>query len=383
MRGRNAAARFTGDDRRNLRERLRNGESFGSAAKAIGCSTKSVQRLLNHNGGLWDRSKPRSPLRLSEREREEISRGLLVGLSLRAIAKGLGRSASTVSRDVKLGGGRENYRAVTTDERARKRRKRPKEIKLLTNKRLREEVENRLSKRWSPEQICHSLRKDFPEDPGMQISHETIYAALFVQARGALRKELAICLRTRRTRRRAHNRSNASGRIRDMVNIRERPAEAADRAIPGHWEGDLIMGRLGQSAMATLVERKSRFVMLIRLAGDKTAPAVAAALAKKIKSLPKNLMRSITWDQGKEMAGHAKFTLTHKIPIFFCDPRSPWQRGSNENTNGLLRQYFPRSLDFSALTEKQLDVVAEELNERPRETLDWRTPAEVLDEALR
>jgi IS30 family transposase len=326
----------------------------------------------------------RSPLRLSLREREEISRGLAGGESLRVIARRLGRSSSTVSREVALNGGRSRYRACSADKAAVRRMRRPKVSKLAACARLRAAVEAKLELRWSPTQISGWLVESFPDDPEMRVSHETIYLSLFVQSRGALRKELTRYLRSGHSTRRpkGHTVMNGQGQLRGTLNISERPAEANDRAVPGHWEGDLLMGK-GMRAIATLVERKTRFVMLIALPNGHAADVVADALAEKIVELPEQLRRSLTWDQGKEMAAHAKFTVKTGVPVYFCDPRSPWQRGSNENTNGLLRQYFPKRTEISHYTQAELDAVAAELNGRPRQTLGFKTPSHALDEALR
>jgi transposase, IS30 family len=326
----------------------------------------------------------RSPLRLSMAEREEISRGLVGGESLRAIARRLGRSASTVSREVSANGGPKRYRACSADRAAVRRMGRPKCSKLVACPRLRVVVEEKLELRWSPQQISGWLEGEFPDDPEMRVSHETIYLSLFVQSRGALRKELTRYLRSGHTTRRprGHTVMNGQGQLRGALNIRERPAEADDRAVPGHWEGDLLMGKR-MHAMATLVERKTRFVMLIALPNGHVADVVADALAAKIVELPEQLRRSLTWDQGKEMAAHARFSVKTGVPVYFCDPRSPWQRGSNENTNGLLRQYFPKRTEIAHYTQADLDDVAAELNGRPRQTLGWKTPSQALDEALR
>jgi len=326
----------------------------------------------------------RSPLRLSLAEREEVSRGLAGGESLRAIARRLGRSPSTISREVVTNGGRRRYRACRADKAALRRARRPKPSKLASCARLRSAVEAKLELRWSPAQISGWLVKAFPDDPEMRVSHETIYVSLFVQARGALRKELTRYLRSGHTTRRpkGHSVMNGQGQLRGTLNIRERPAEAEDRAVPGHWEGDLLMGK-GMRAIATLVERKTRFVMLIALPAGHAADVVADALAAKIVELPDQLRRSLTWDQGKEMASHARFTDETGVPVYFCDPRSPWQRGSNENTNGLLRQYFPKRTEIAHYTQAELDDVAAQLNGRPRQTLGFKTPSQALDEALR
>ena len=326
----------------------------------------------------------RSPLRLSLVEREEISRGLAGGESLRAIARRLGRAPSTVCREVAGHGGRRRYRACDADRAALKAMRRPKRMKLGQCERLRAVVEAKLELCWSPEQISGWLGTEFPHDPEMRVSHETIYLSLFVQAKGSLRKELTQYLRTRRGGRRpvGHSVMNGQGQLHGIVNISERPAEADDRAVPGHWEGDLIFGKR-MSAVATLVERKSRFVMLIALPEGHRAELVADALSAKIAELPDQLKRSLTWDQGKEMAQHARFTVATGVPVYFCDPRSPWQRGTNENTNGLLRQYFPKRTEIAHFTQADLDDVAAELNDRPRQTLGWKSPSQALDEVLR
>ena len=326
----------------------------------------------------------RSALRLSLAEREEISRGLAGGESLRAIARRLGRASSTVTREVAANGGRRRYRACAADKAAVRRMSRPKVSRLASCSRLRAIVEDKLELRWSPTQISGWLVDTFPDDPEMRVSHETIYLSLFVQSRGALRKELTRYLRSGHSTRRpkGHTVMNGQGQLRGTLNISERPAEANDRAVPGHWEGDLLMGK-GMRAIATLLERKTRFVMLIALPNGHAADVVADALAEKIVELPEQLRRSLTWDQGKEMAAHARFTVKTGLPVYFCDPRSPWQRGSNENTNGLLRQYFPKRTEISHYTQAELDAVAAELNGRPRQTLGFKTPSHALDEALR
>jgi IS30 family transposase len=326
----------------------------------------------------------RSPLRLSLSEREEISRGLAGGESLRSIAVRLGRSPSTISREVAANGGRRRYRACRADKAAVRRMRRPKPAKLAVCPRLRAVVESKLLEYWSPQQISGWLVHEFPDDAEMRVSHETIYLSLFVQSRGALRKELTRYLRSGHSTRRpkGHSVMNGQGQLRGALNIRERPAEANDRAVPGHWEGDLLMGQ-EMKAIATLVERKTRFVMLIALPEGHRADVVADALAHKIIELPDQLRRSLTWDQGKEMASHACFTNETGVPVYFCDPRSPWQRGTNENTNGLLRQYFPKRAPIAHHTQAALDAVAAQLNGRPRQTLGWKTPSQALDEVLR
>jgi IS30 family transposase len=326
----------------------------------------------------------RSPLRFSLVEREEISRGLAGVESFRSIAARLVRAPSSVSREVARNGGRRRDRACRADRDALQRARRPKPAMLAGCPRLRQVVEAKLELRWSPQEISGWLVRTFPDDPELRVSHETIYLSLFVQSRGALRKELTRYLRrghaTRRPR--GHTVMHGQGQIRQMLNIRERPADVEDRAVPGHWEGDLLCGSAG-TAIATLVERKTRFVMLIALPKNHQADVVADALTEKITTLPVALRRSLTWDQGKEMAEHARFSIDSGVTVYFCDPRSPWQRGSNENTNGLLRQYFPKRTSLAPFNQTDLDHVADELNGRPRQTLGWMTPSEALDDALR
>ena len=375
-------ARMTYADRVLVLELLSGGASAEEAGRAVGCSGRSVRRLLVALGGLKTRTRPRSSLRLSLEDREEIRVGLQARDSFAQIARSIGRSASTVSREVNNNGGRKGYRAVRADGAAYRRALRPKPAKLATIPALRARVEELLQERWSPQQISARLKVEFADDPQMQVSHETIYQSLFVQARGALRKDLAKCLRTGRTRRRAQGRADGRGKIANMVLISERPAEVEDRAVPGHWEGDLILGAGNRSAIVTLVERQTRYVLLARIGTDKTSPAVCEAIADKIHSLPEHLARSLTWDQGREMAGHVKFTVRTGLPVYFCDPHSPWQRGSNENTNGLLRQYFPKGTNLAIHDQAELDRVAVQLNGRPRQTLNWATPAEKLNELI-
>jgi IS30 family transposase len=326
----------------------------------------------------------RAPSRLSLGEREEISRGLANSESLRAIGRRLDRAPSTISREVAANGGCRRYRAVRADRAAWDRARRPKPLKLAMCPRLRAVVEAKLERRWSPEQIAGWLPLAFPNDPEMRVSHETIYLSLYVQTRGALRKELTRYLRrghaTRRPR--GHSVMNGQGQLRGTLHISQRPPDADDRAVPGHWEGDLLCGKR-MTAIATLVERHSRFVMLVQLPDGHRADVVADALAARITALPEQLQRSLTWDQGKEMAAHARFSVQTGVPVYFCDPRSPWQRGSNENTNGLLRQYFPKRSDLALFTQADLDTVAAELNDRPRQTLGWRSPSQTLDAAMR
>lgn len=353
-------------------------------ARELQRSAGFVSRVLRAAGGLtryvaWDPS----PARLSADERERIAVGLCAGRSLRSIAVEIGRATSTVSREVKANGGREAYAGWRAHRRAAELAARPKVAKLAAHQALRAQVEHWLEHElWSPVQISVQLRLEFPNDPMMRVCAETIYQSLYVQGRGALRKELHACLRTGRAIRRNRSRLERRGRIVDMVNISERPAEVEDRAVPGHWEGDLIIGKNGRSAVGTLVERSTRYVMLLHLPGDHTAQTVRTAMSAKIKTLPEHLARSITWDQGSEMAEHAKFSIDTGIDIYFCDPHSPWQRGSNENTNGLLRQFLPKGTDLSAFSQKDLDRIAKLMNDRPRKTLGWKTPAQAFAEEL-
>ena len=316
-------------------------------------------------------------------EREVISRELSRNQSARFIGALLGRHHSAVSREIDRNGGRDEYRAVDAQRRCEEHRARPKERRLEASTALHDAVNDGLRQKWSPRQISRRLREDYPDDESMRVSHETVYECLYLQARGELRTQLKLALRKGRTRR--VNRSRpavARGTIPDMVNISERPVEAEDRAVPGFWEGDLIIGKGGRSQIATLVERRTRFVMLVRIPYDRTAERVALLLAAKMATLPEFLRNSVTWDQGKEMARHADFTIRTGIPVYFCDPHSPWQRGSNENTNGLLRQYFPKGTDLSLHSQAELDRVAAELNGRPRETLKWRKPVEELTDLI-
>jgi IS30 family transposase len=358
------------------------GEDVHAVAASCGLWHLSVHRIVRGTGGLKPRVKPRPKRQLSLEEREEISRGVEAGFSARGMAKALGREPSTVSREIRRNGGRCRYRARRSDQNAFRRARRPKPRKLDTNPRLRAEVEQMLEDCLSPEQISAGLRRNHPDEPEMQISHEAIYRALFVQGRGKLRKELARHLRTGRTRRHPRNRAEPADRFGPMVPIRERPPEASDRAVPGSWEGDLVVGAYN-SAIATLVERKSRFVLLVPLPEGRNAMSVRLALTEKILTLPEHLRRALTWDRGVEMAQHAEFTIATNVQVYFCDPHSPWQRGTNENTNGLLRQYFPKGTNFRRVTPERLDEVAAQLNDRPRQTLGWKTPSEVLAQALR
>ena len=378
------ARRFTEAEKADIWDSIERGEPMRVIARRLGRAHGSIRTFLVDNAGRRPRPPGSSDLRLTLAEREEISRGLAAGLSLRAIAAGMGRAPSTVSREVGAAGGRQHYRALQAERSARLRARRPKKAKLARCRRLRVAVEAKLEDLWSPQQISRWLAREYPDDPEMQVSHETIYMSLFVQGRGALRQELHECLRTGRAMRRAKARTKSGhghGQIIGKVMISERPAEVADRAVPGHWEGDLIYGRR-LTAVGTLVERSTRYVMLFALPNGHTAEEVRKAMARKIRQLPVELRRSLTWDQGHEMAEHARFTVDTGVQVYFCDPKSPWQRGTNENTNRLLRQYLPRTLDLMTVTQAELNAVARSLNGRPRQTLDWRSPSEALAEAV-
>jgi IS30 family transposase len=356
-------------------------------AGAVGASEGAVGRLITARGGVMPVAYAvppwrRSPRRLGWSDREEISRGLRAGESIRQIAGRLRRAPSTVSREVRRNGGPVEYRAHRAQAATRERERRPRPTRLARSPRLRDEVERLLRLRWSPAQIANHLRLAHPADKEMRVSHETIYRAVYIQGRGELRRELAACLRTGRARRRAMASPEDRGRMAGMVLISERPAEIADRAVPGHWEGDLLIGRAQRSAVATLVERRTRYVLLAALPGGRSAPEVRDALVGKILTLPEHLRRSLTWDRGHEMAEHLQFTVETGVAVYFCDPSSPWQRGTNENTNGLLRQYLPRTLDFHEVDQERLDAIAAELNGRPRQTLGWRSPSEAFAEAV-
>ena len=377
-------ARFTEADRATIWEMREAGVPVKRIAKHLGRQNSSLRKFIADAGGRQPHERGRAELRLSLEEREEISRGLAAGLSIRVISTGLGRAPSTVCRDVNANGGRQHYRARLADRGAQRRALRPRRAKLSRCRRLRSTVVDKLEARWSPEQISAWLALSYPNDPEMRVSHETIYQSLFVQGRGALRKELHTCLRSGRAMRRAKAYTKGGvgqGQLRNMVMISERPAEVADRAVPGHWEGDLIFGKK-MTAIGTLVERHSRYVILLKLPHGNTAESVRTALAKRIVTLPVQLRRSITWDQGKEMAEHVQFTIDTGVQIYFCDPKSPWQRGSNENTNGLLRQYLPKSTDLSQCTQRELDAIARSLNNRPRQTLGWMTPSQAFAKAV-
>jgi transposase, IS30 family len=355
------------------------GCSHAEIMEATRVSAGSVVNVLADAGGALRRVERVSiDGRLSLEDRTEIFGGLAANESGAAIARRLGRHPSTITREIAANGGRGRYRVMTAHRRALRLARRPQPAKLETSHRLAAFVVDKLRLLWSPEQIVRRLIDEFPDDLEMRVSHETIYQTLYVQGRGQLRKELASCLRTGRAVRRHRDRREGGGKIPGMVNISERPAEIEDRAVPGHWEGDLIIGAGGRSAIGTLVERSTRFVMLLHLPDGHGADQVNAAMADKIAELPAALMRSITWDQGSELARHRHFTIATGVPVYFCDPHAPWQRGSNENTNGLLRQYFPKSTDLAVHNAARLDEVADQLNGRPRKTLNWRTPAEAL-----
>ena len=365
--------------KRELWERWRAGGSISDIARALHKAPGSIHGMLEATGGFSPPERRRRRCALTPSEREEVSRGLASGESLRAIAARLGRCASSVCREVNRNGGRRNYRAQKAEEQALKRARRPKRCLLAIDERLRDVVARKLREDWSPEQISGWLKREYPDDEAMRISHETIYRTLFVQARGALKRELLAQLRSRRMMRKgchASTRGQPRGQIKEAVSIRERPPEAEDRAVPGHWEGDLLAGSRN-THIATLVERSSRFVMLVRVKGKDTE-SVVEALGEQIRRLPRTMMASLTWDRGPEMAAHKSFTVATDVTVYFCDPKSPWQRGTSENTNRLLRQYLPRRTDLSVYDQDDLDLIALKLNTRPRKTLGYATPAATL-----
>ncbi len=364
-------------------DRWQQGDSLETIARLFERRHSSVQRILQESGGIRPPQRERSRLALTLSEREEISRGVVSGCSLRSIAVSLGRAPSTVSREIRRNGGRRGYRASQADQAARDRARRPKSCRLVQNRALARIVAEKLQLEWSPEQIAGWLKRRFPHDENYRVSHETIYRSLFIQARGALKKELLQHLRRTRAMRRSRHHTQKTddhGRITDTVSISERPASVEDRAVPGHWEGDLLFGS-HNSQIATLVERHTRYVMLAKVEGKDTE-TVINALIQHAHSLPRELYQSLTWDRGKEMAEHKRFTLATDIKVYFCDPQNPWQRGSNENTNGLLRQYFPKGTDLSVHSQVQLNAVARRLNERPRKTLNYETPAERFSQCV-
>ena len=373
-------------ERRQMVFRLRGkGLSVAEVARAADIHLQTAYRVLDRSftrdDGRPDTWSP-APGRLTLADREEITVGLAREERFTAIAGRLGRSVSTVSREVEANGGRDAYRAWAGQRRAQERARRPKPSKFGSCPKLRDQVEEWLSEWWSPDEIAQRLRQEFPDDPMMRVSHETIYKTLFVQGRGELRRELTRCLRSGRAARRPQSKVETRGQIPSRIMISERPAEIEDRAVPGHWEGDLIIGARGLSAVGTLVERSTRYVMLLRFPGGYSADKLNKAMAKAMGSLPDEMTRSVTWDQGTEMNRHANFTIATGIQVYFCDPHSPWQRGSNENTNGLLRQYMPKSTDLSKLSAKDLTAIERSLNGRPRKTLGYMKPSEKLAELL-
>jgi IS30 family transposase len=368
---------YTESQKALMWERWKKGESLQQIAQLFNRNHSSVNRILAETGGIRPPQRNRSALALSLAEREEISRALVAGQSIRSIAARLGRAPSTVSREILRNGGQSCYRATQADQAAWDRAHRPKHCKLIQNRSLAHIVAGKLQRQWAPQQIAGWLKHTYPCDGNYHVSHETIYRSLFIQARGALSKELLQHLRRTRAMRRSRHHTQKTdnhGKITDTVSISERPASVEDRAVPGHWEGDLLFGSIN-TQIATLVERQTRYVMLVKVA-SKDTETVVNALIKHARKLPHELYKSLTWDRGKEMAGHKRFTLATDISVYFCDPQSPWQRGSNENTNGLLRQYFPKGVDISGYSQAQLNAVARRLNERPRMTLDYETPAE-------
>jgi IS30 family transposase len=374
---------YTETDKALMWDRWEEGESLTSIARLFDRHHSAIQGILSRTGGIRPPQRTRSRRALTLAEREEISRGVVAGLSLRSIAATLGRAPSTVSREIKRNGGRRRYRANSADQAAWDRAHRPQSCKLVRNRALARIVASKLQLQWAPRQIAGWLKRTYPNDENYQVSHETIYKSLFIQARGALKKELLQHLRKTRAMRRSrhHTQKTADhGRIKEAVSIRERPAEVEDRAVPGHWEGDLLFGS-NNSQIATLVERHTRLVMLVRVP-SKDTKTVINALIKQAHKLPRELYKSLTWDRGKEMADHKRFSLATDIKVYFCDPQSPWQRGSNENTNGLLRQYFPKGMDLSDVHQNRLNAVARRLNERPRESLQFYSPAEKYNECV-
>jgi IS30 family transposase len=364
-------------------DRWQKGESLHQIAQLFDRNHSSIQRILAESGGIRPALRRRSGRALTLAEREEISRAVVAGHSSRSIAKGLGRAPSTISREIKRNGGQGCYRANQADQATWDRARRPKTCKLAGSRTLAHLVTGKLQMQWSPEQVAGWLKQYYSGDENYQVSYETIYRSLFIQARGALKKELLQHLRRTRAMRRSRHHTqkmDGHGRITDTVSISERPASVEDRAVPGHWEGDLLFGS-GNSQIATLVERQTRYVMLVKTDGKDTE-TVINALIKNARKLPQELYRSLTWDRGKEMADHKRFTLATDIQVYFCDPQNPWQRGTNENTNGLLRQYFPKGTDVSGYSQAQLNAVARRLNERPRKTLNFETPAEKFRQSV-
>ena len=374
---------FTEKQKAEIWDRWQRGESMSSIGRLFDRNSSSIYPLLARTGGIRPPERRRSRLAMTLAEREEISRGLKAKLSFRSIARQLRRAPSTISREVRRNGGRRVYRAASADLAAWDRAKRPKPCKLAGQPQLCQTIAEKLARKWSPQQIAGWLKREHPNDEGARVSHETIYRSLFIQARGVLKKELLAHLRATRAIRRSRHASlkrDGLGQIKDAISIRERPAAVEDRAIPGHWEGDLIAGSKN-SFIATLVERRTRYVMLAKVGGKETQ-TVVAALTAQVQHLPRELRQTLTWDRGKELADHKSLTLATDLDIYFCDPQSPWQRGTNENTNRLLRQYFPKGTDLSVHTQEHLDAVARELNERPRKTLNYFSPAEMFQECV-
>ncbi|WP_081081548.1 IS30 family transposase [Burkholderia stagnalis] len=366
-----------------LWQRWKDGESLSDIGRSLGKHAASIHAIVRPHGGIMPTARKRSARVLTLAEREEISRGIHAGVSIRQIAASLGRSPSTISREVARHGGLSGYRATSADVRAWELAKRPKPCRLAVNGKLRRLVARKLQLKWAPQQIAGWLKLQYPDDETMQVSHETIYRSLFIQARGVLKAELMKHLRTRRMMRRskkASTKGQPRGQIIDAVSIRERPAEAEDRAIPGHWEGDLLSGS-NNTHIATLVERHSRFAILVKVKGKDT-DSVVSALSKQVRKLPVELRRSITWDRGMELAQHKEFTVATDVQVYFCDPQSPWQRGTNENTNGLLRQYFPKGTSLADYSQGDLNKIALQLNQRPRKTLGYMTPADKLNASI-
>jgi IS30 family transposase len=368
------------ENRSQIWDRWERGLNMAEISRALGIRQIRVNSVIRWHGGIRPPSRRRSVRNFSAEEREMISRGLGAGCSMREVARHLKRAASSVSREVARHGGPKHYRAFSADQRAWWCARRPKKCLLARQEQLRQLVSSKLLIDWSPQQISGWLKKAYPDDESMRVSHETIYRSLFIQARGALKIELTAHLRRGRSLRRARNTAPPKGFITDAVSIRQRPAEVEDRAVPGHWEGDLLCGSRA-SQIATLVERKSRFVMLVKTP-TKNAQQLVAALSKHVRKLPSHLRASLTWDRGSEMAAHRSFSMATDMQVYFCDPHSPWQRGSNENTNGLLRQYFPNGQDLSSISQEQLDEVAMRLNQRPRKTLDFATPAHIFNQSV-
>ena len=374
---------LSSQQRAELWKRWKEGQSLSEIGRALGTTSGSIFGWLNAEGGIAPRARSRSGCTLALRDREEISRGLCRGESIRNIAVGIGKAASTVSREIARNGGRAQYRATSADLRAWNEARRPKLCKLARQRRLQRIVARKLQLDWSPQQIAGWLRHAFPGDTAMQVSHETIYRSLFVQARGVLKKELVRHLRSKRLMRHAKGSTTPEAqcvRIGDAVSIRERPAEVEDRAVPGHWEGDLLTGSRN-SYIATIVERQTRFTKLVRVEGKHTT-TVVAALTREVRKLPAELRRTLTWDRGLEMSQHRFFSVATDVKVYFCDPSSPWQRGTNENTNGLLRQYFPKGTNLSNFSQRDLNKIALRLNQRPRKTLGFKTPADKLHELV-